>query len=64
MILQIRSQQPPAVQRGGVHHVGDVVTLVLAGARVTEGQTRNQAIARTSNRVFGVTVAQATSVLA
>lgn len=34
MILPVASQPRMPVQRGGVHHVGDVVTVVLAGLKV------------------------------
>lgn len=64
MILQINSQQSPTLECGGVHHVGDVVSLILSGLRKPEGETRSQAVACNASQRFGVTVTQTNSVLA
>ena len=34
MILPVANQPGLDVRRGGIHHVGDVVTVVLAGLKV------------------------------
>jgi len=64
MVLQIDNQPFPAVDRGGMHHVSDVVALVLAGLKKSEGPLHSQTSARCVNQGFGITTAQATSALA
>lgn len=64
MILQINSQQSPAFERGGVHQVGEVVSLILTGLRTAEGQARTQILTSSSSQSHGTSATQATGVLA